>query len=87
MFENKQRKCIGVIIDGDMKFDEYIPKKCKKAGRKLYALGKVCKFLKLVRRRSLMKTFIESQIAYCPLYGYSVTKFEIIALIICKSKC
>ena len=67
MFENKQRKRIGVIIDRDMKFDEYILKQCKKAGRKLYALGRICKFLKLERRSSLMKTLIESQISYCRL--------------------
>ena len=50
-----------------MKFDEYILIQCKKAGRKLCALGRVCKFLNLERRRSLMKAVIESQFAYCPL--------------------
>ena len=50
-----------------MKFDEYILIQCKKAGRKLCALGRVCKFLNLERRRSLMKAFIESKFAYCHL--------------------
>ena len=50
-----------------MKFDEYILIQCKKAGRKLCALGRVCEFLNLERRRSLMKAFIEFQFAYCPL--------------------
>ena len=40
---------------------------CKKSGRKLCALGRACKFLNLELRRSLMKAFIESQFAYCPL--------------------
>ena len=43
-----------------MKFDEYILIKCKKVGRKLSALGRVCKFLNLEHWRSLMKAFIES---------------------------
>ena len=36
-------------------------------GRKRCAFGKVCKFLNLERRRSLIKASIESQFAYCPL--------------------
>ena len=67
VWESKEQKLLGVIIDRDMKFDEYIQIQCKKAGRKLCALGRVCKFLNLERRRSLIKAFIESQFAYCPL--------------------
>ena len=67
IWESKEQKLLGGIIDMDMKFGEYVLKQCKKAGRKLCALGRVCKFLKLERRRSLMKAFIESQFAYCPL--------------------
>ena len=67
IWESKEQKLLGIIIDRDLKFDEYILIQCKKAGRKLCALGKVCKFLNLERRRSLMKAFIESQFAYCPL--------------------
>ena len=40
---------------------------CKEAERKLCALRRVCKFLNLERLRSLMKAFIESEFAYCPL--------------------
>ena len=50
-----------------MKFDEYILIQCKKAGRNLSALGRIYNFLKLERRGSLMKAFIESQSAYCRL--------------------
>ena len=50
-----------------MKFDKYILTQCKKAGRKLEALARVCKCLSLERRRTLMKAFIESQFSYCPL--------------------
>ena len=57
-------KLLGVIIDRDMKFDEYVLIQCKKAVRKLCALGRVCTYLNLERRRSLMKAFIESQFAF-----------------------
>ena len=36
-------------------------------GRKIKALARVCKYLSLEGRRTLMKAFIESQFAYCPL--------------------
>ena len=39
--EKKEQKLLSVIIDKDMKFDGYILMQCKKAGRKLFALGTV----------------------------------------------
>ena len=50
-----------------MKSNEYILIQCKKAGRKLCALGRVCKFLNLERWRPPLKAFVESQFAYCSL--------------------
>ena len=35
--------------------------------KKIKALAGVCTYLSLERRRTLMKAFIESQFAYCPL--------------------
>ena len=67
IWESKEQTLLDVIIDRDRKFDEYILIQCKKTGRKLCALERVCKFLNLERRRSLIKTFTESQFAYCPL--------------------
>ena len=67
IWESKEQKLLGVIIDRDMKFNEYILIQCKKAGRKLCALGRVYKYLNIERRMFLMKAFIESQFAYCPL--------------------
>ena len=61
------QKLLGIIIDRNLKFDEYILTQCKKAGRKIKALARVCTYLSLERRRTLMKAFIESQFAYCPL--------------------
>ena len=67
IWESKEQRLLGVITDRDMKFDEYILIQCKKVGRKLCALGRVCKYLNLERRMSLMKAFIEFQFANCPL--------------------
>ena len=38
-----------------------------KANRKLTALGRLSRYLPFAQRRLLMKSFIESQFAYCPL--------------------
>ena len=42
IWKSKKQKRLVVIIDRDMKFDEYILIQCKNAGRKLCALGRVC---------------------------------------------
>ena len=65
--ESNDQKLLGVNINHNLKFNHYILKHCKKAGRKLSALTRICKFMSLRRRRVLMKSFIESQFAYCPL--------------------
>ena len=67
IWEKGQQKLLGVTIDKNLKFKEHILNQCKKAGKKLTVLGRVCHILSLERRRSLMKAFIESQFGYCPL--------------------
>ena len=64
--ESNNQKHLGVNIDRNLKFNHYILKKCKRAGRKLTTLTRICKFMSLKRWRVLMKSFIESQFAYCP---------------------
>ena len=66
IWESNDQKLLGVNIDHNLKFN-HILKQCKKAGRKLSVLTKICKFMSLRRRRVLTKSFIESQFAYCPL--------------------
>ena len=65
--ESNDQKVFGVNIDRKSKLNHYISKQCKKAGRKLSAPIRICKFTSLRRRGGLMKSFIESQFAYCPL--------------------
>ena len=52
IWEKGQKKLIGVTIDKNIKFKEHILKQCKKAGKKLNVLGRVCHILNLERRRS-----------------------------------
>ena len=60
IWEFRKKKLLGIIIDRNLSFDEYVLNQCKKAGRNLSALTRICKFMSLERRRTLMKSFIES---------------------------
>ena len=44
IWENKQQKLLGILIDGDLKFDGYVLSQCKKTGKKLIRLIRVSKF-------------------------------------------
>ena len=65
-----KQKLLGILIDRDLKFDEYILSQCKKAGKKLTALIRITKFLTFAQRKNIMKAFIESQFGYCPLVKF-----------------
>ena len=67
IWESEKQKLLGILIDWNLRFDEYILSQCKKAGRKLSVLVRIGKFMTVERRRMLMKAFIESQFGYCPL--------------------
>ena len=62
----KNKKLLGIVIYCKLRFDEYNLSQCKKAGRKLSVLVRICKFM-TIERRMLMKVFIESQFGYCRL--------------------
>ena len=66
-WEKRQQKLLGMTIDKNLIFKEHFLKQCKKAGKKLSVLGRVCHISNRERGRSLMKAFIESQFGYCPL--------------------
>ena len=64
---NIDQKLLGVKLNRNLKFIQYILKQRKKAGRKLIELSRIWKFMSLKCHRVLIKSFIESQLAYCPL--------------------
>ena len=44
-----------------------VSKICSKASRKLTVLDKMSKFLTFEKRKTIIKTFFDSQFKYCPL--------------------
>ena len=60
-------KLLGVVIDNKLNFHQHVTNMCKKANQKLHALARISKFINNNKLRIVMKAFIESQFAYCPL--------------------
>ena len=63
-------KLLGVTIDNKLYFNEHVDNICKKSNNKLHALARIAKYLSPDKLRILMKTFIESQFNYCPLWMF-----------------
>ena len=66
IWESKKQNLLGVEIDSSLTFDLHVSSLCKKAG-KFPVLARLANFMSLHQRRTLMKTFIESQFGYCTL--------------------
>ena len=67
IYGNKSVKLLGVKIDNKLDFNEHVSNICKKASLKLHALARISNLMDKNKLRNLMKAFIESQFAYCPL--------------------
>ena len=65
--ESREQRLLGVTIDNKLKFDTHIKGLVKMAHKKLSALIRYTGILNFKKRRTIMKSFIESQFAYCPL--------------------
>ena len=63
----KRKKLLGIQFDNKLSFDYHLLEICKKASRKLYALGRVTPYMNLSKRKILMNVFFNSQFSYCPL--------------------
>ena len=64
---SKEEVLLGVRIDSNLTFKEYVTSICSKANQKLHAITVVSKYISLQKRRILMKSFITSQFNYCPI--------------------
>ena len=64
--QNK-RNLLGILIDLELSFDQYVSSIYSIASKKLCALGHIASFMYFEKRRTLVKAFIESQFNYCPL--------------------
>ena len=67
IWENKNEKLLGLTIDRNLNFDDYVTTLCKKAGRKLSALSRISNYMSFEKKRILLKAFVESQFGYSPL--------------------
>ena len=63
---NKQ-KLLGVVIDRNLNFDEYVFDSCKKTDRKLSVLARLSNYISFEKRKILLKAFVKSQFGYCQL--------------------
>ena len=67
--ESHKVTLLGCHIDRELKLNDHVSNKYKTAGKKVNALIRLCNILPFHKKRLLMKAFIESQFAYCPLVG------------------
>ena len=69
IWESKRQKRLGILIDRDLKFDEYVLTQSKKAGKKLIALIRVSKFMTFGQKRDIMKDLLNFSLAIAHLFG------------------
>ena len=60
-------KLLGIQFNNKLFFDYHLSEICKKASRKLYALGTVTPYMNLPKRKILMNAIFNSQFSLCPL--------------------
>ena len=77
IWESNKSKRLGVVIGGNLNFDEYVFDLCKKASRKLSVLARLSNYMSFEKRKILLKAFVESQFGYCPLTGCSMVEGQI----------
>ena len=64
---SKTEDLLGITIDHELKFDDHVNHLRKKASLKLNALDRIAPFMNVSKKRIIKKSFIESQVGYCPL--------------------
>ena len=67
IWESRQERLLGVMVDRGLTFKEHVQNLCKKTGGKVTALARLVKILSMDKKKILMAAFIESQFSYCPL--------------------
>ena len=62
-----EKVLLGITTDSNLTFENHISSICKKASQKLNALARIASYMKIQKRRTIMKSFLNSQFSYCPL--------------------
>ena len=72
IWQSNKQKLLGLQIDRNLIFNEFVSSLCKKAGKKLSVLPRLTNFMSIKQRRVLMKSFIESQFGcYCLIWLFN----------------
>ena len=61
------KKLLGIKIDANLNFNDYISALCRNASRKIIVLVRVTSFTGLRKRKLLINVFFTSQLSYCSL--------------------
>ena len=78
VIESHKVKLLGVVIDRDLKIKNHVNSICKKAGKNLNALSRLCNLLPFDKRKYLMKALVMSQFSFSPLAACFTIEIEIV---------
>ena len=67
IWESTSEVLLGLTIDKKLKFNMHLTSICNKVGQKTSALARLMHIVPLNKRKTLVKSFIESQFWCCPL--------------------
>ena len=64
---NKYEELLGILIDHKLTFENQLLNIVQKVNRKLHTLARISKYMPQKKLKMIMKAFVYSQFAYCPL--------------------
>ena len=64
----KREKLLGIQFDNKLSFDYHLSEICKKASRKLYALGRVTPYTNLSKRKNFNECLFQLAIQLLPTF-------------------
>ena len=65
--QEDEQVLLGITIDSNFTSENHTNSICKKARQKLNALARITPYMSIQKRKTMMKTFVTSQLSYCPL--------------------
>ena len=64
---SKYEELLGVLIDHELTFENHILNIIEKVNQKLHPLARISKYMPQKKLGIIMKVFVSSQFAYCPI--------------------
>ena len=56
-----------ITINSNLTFKNHMNSICKKTSQKFNALARIAPYMKIQKRKTIIKSFVTSQFSYCPL--------------------